>query len=264
MTSRRSIALAARPDGPLRAQNFMHRDAALPPLRDGEVLVRVRLLSMDPYLRTAMDQRPLVGPSIPLGTVIPGRGIGEVVESRAPSLARGQMVLGELGWQDYGVIDAAKLRVIKPSGHPLSWYLGVLGVPGMTAFLALQLIGRPKENETVFVSSAAGALGSAAGQIAKALGCKTIGVTTGNKIELCRSKFGFDDCLARDAGDLPHQLSTVTEDWTSCSTAPGTTSSRRRFRSCAAAGGSSSPDDSRITRTPSPPLPVHCRSRPSC
>ena len=118
--------------------------------------------------------------------MIPGRGIGEVVESRTASLQPGQLVLGELGWQDYGVVDASKLRVIKPSRHPLSWHLGVLGVPGMTALLALQLIGAPKEKETILVSSAAGGVGSAAGQVAKALGCETIGVTTQGKVELCR------------------------------------------------------------------------------
>jgi NADPH-dependent curcumin reductase CurA len=197
MTDQRSIIVTRRPDGPLTEDVFSARTSPVPLAREDHALVRVMMLSIDPYLRTSLNAAPAVGEPASLGRVMPGRGLGEVIESRSPMLKAGDLVLGELGWQEIASVEVSRLRVVPRTAHPPSWHLGVLGVPGITALLALELIAEPKAGQTIFISSAAGAVGSAAGQIAKSFGCRTIGASSAGKRDLCRRILGFDHCLDR-------------------------------------------------------------------
>lgn len=201
------IALTKYPDGPLAEENFDLRSREMAGPRDGEILVRPKLLSIDPYLRGILAAKPMFGDVLQLGSAVPGRGIGEVVESRVAGIETGQFLLGDFGWQDHAVVQPDNVRIVPRLSHPLSWHLGVLGMPGITALLALEMIGAPRAGETVFVSSAAGGVGSAAGQIAKSLGCVTIGSTSTSKMKVCSEVFKFDHCIDRGApGGLSAQI----------------------------------------------------------
>lgn len=207
------VALAKYPEGRLTEDCFAMRSHDIPALADGQLHVRVLMLSIDPYLRGILAARPMFGEVIQLGSAVPGRGLGEVLESRSLGIEAGELVVGEFGWQNHAVIAAQAVRSVPRLTHPLSWHLGVLGVPGITALLALQTIGSPKAGETVFISSAAGAVGSAAGQIAKSLGCITIGSTSESKIQVCKETFGFDHCINRSApGGLATKLEELRAD----------------------------------------------------
>ena len=212
MNTQRAILLIRRPIGMLTDDDFGTSIVPVASPGDDQVLIRVKLLSIDPYLRTIMDEAPLVGRSLPLGSVIPGRGIGEIIQSRAAQWKPGQLVSGEFGWQEMACVDANALRNVSSSVHPPSWHLGVLGMPGATALIALELIGRPKENESILVTSAAGTVGSAVGQIAKALGCRTFGTAGPEKLEICVKTFGFDHCFDRHSSQgVREELAAVTD-----------------------------------------------------
>ncbi|MCL4746778.1 MAG: NADP-dependent oxidoreductase [Burkholderiaceae bacterium] len=203
-----AIVLTARPDGALSSTVFSRQSVALAPLQKGEVLVRVRLLSIDPYQRSLLDEKPLVGRSVPIGGVMAGRGIGEVLVSRAAGWNSGELALGEFGWREHATAAAANLQKLEKGPYALSWHLGTLGYPGVTAWLALQDIGAPQSGETVLVSSAAGAVGSVVGQVAMASGARVIGVAGGSaKVALLRERLGFDFALDHRAkGELPATL----------------------------------------------------------
>jgi NADPH-dependent curcumin reductase CurA len=193
----RRIVLRARADGPLTVDAFDSAAVQLPPLEPEQARVRVVLLSIDPYLRTLLGSRPAFGRSLPAGATVPGRGLAEVIDSATDRLRPGDLVVGELGWQDFANVAAAGVRTVARGAHPLSWHLGVLGVPGITALLALDAIGGTGPDQVVFVSSAAGAVGSAAGQIAKATGSVTIGSASASKVAVCRDAFRYDLCIDR-------------------------------------------------------------------
>jgi NADPH-dependent curcumin reductase CurA len=187
------ITLARRPSGRLQSSDFAAGTVTLPKLAPGQVLVAARWLSIDPYLRGLLDETPFVGLPVPLGGVVAGRGIGEVVESCSHALRPGDLVFGDLEWQSHSVKSADAVRPVLRGRHPVTWQLGVLGLPGITAWLALQHIAEPRPGEAVVVSSAAGTVGSAAGQIAKAMGCKVVGIAGGaRKADLLRRELGFD------------------------------------------------------------------------
>lgn len=209
-----AIVLAKRPSGRLEMSDFAEAALSLPPLRDGEVLIAARYLSIDPYLRGLLDEMPFVGQPVAVGGVVAGRGIGDVLQSASPAFEAGELVFGDLGWQSHSIQPAGALRPVAQNAHPLTWQLGVLGMPGITAWLALDRIAAPLEGEIVVVSSAAGAVGSAAGQIVKALGCKTIGIAGGvQKTTMLRDALGFDDAIDyRGAGNLTQAVSAVLPD----------------------------------------------------
>jgi NADPH-dependent curcumin reductase CurA len=209
-----AIVLAKRPSGRLETSDFAEAVLALADIKDGEVLIAARYLSIDPYLRGLLDEEPFVGQPVAVGGVVAGRGIGEVLQSASRALKAGDLVFGELSWQSHSVQSAAALRPVMQNGHPVTWQLGVLGIPGITAWLALDRIASPREGEAVVVSSAAGTVGSAAGQIAKALGCRTIGIAGGvQKTAMLRDELGFDDAIDyRGAGDLTQAVSTRLPD----------------------------------------------------
>ena len=181
-------------------------------LSDGQVRVRVKMLSIDPYLRTLIGSQPVVGTTVCPGAVMRGRGVGEVIESRSPQISPGALVIGDLGWQEIATVDEHALRLLPKLSYPISWQLGVLGIPGVTALLAFDLIGQPQNSETVFISSAAGAVGSAAGQIAKARGCRTVGATSAGKFKVCVDSFGYQICVDRESPNgLAAELAWVTD-----------------------------------------------------
>jgi len=195
------VLLASRPSGWVSEADFRIEEAPLPQPAQGEVLVRNLWLSLDPYMRGRMSDAKSYVKGVELGEVMVGQTAGEVVESRHSTLRVGDKVLTQLGWQLYGTTKEA-MRVDERRA-PLSAYLGVLGMPGMTAYFGLKEIGQPKAGETVVVSAASGAVGSVVGQLARLWGCRAVGIAGGPaKCEYVRKELGFDACVDYKAGDL--------------------------------------------------------------
>jgi NADPH-dependent curcumin reductase len=183
------------------------REDAIPTPGAGEVVTRTLWLSIDPYMRGRLSDRKSYAPSVQIGEVMTGETIGEVVASAAPGFAQGDIVVGARGWQTHAVARAEQLAKLDRHGPPLSTYLGVLGMPGATAYSGLTDIGRPKAGETVVVSAASGAVGSVAGQLAKRAGARVVGIAGGpEKCLFVQEELGFDDCADHRSGDLTTQL----------------------------------------------------------
>jgi NADPH-dependent curcumin reductase CurA len=213
MTTNRRIVLAARPDGPVKPEHFRLEEVPVPAVADGELLVRNRFLSLDPYMRGAMNDRKSYRKPQALGETMLGGTVGEVVESRNPRFAAGDVVVGAFGWQLYGLSDGAGLRKVDATKVPMQAYLGVAGMPGVTAWVGLNRIVAPKAGETVVVSAASGAVGSVVGQLAKAQGCRVVGVAGGEaKCRLVVETFGFDACVDHKAGRIEADLAAATPD----------------------------------------------------
>ena len=170
------IRLKSRPTGEPTAANFEAADGPIPEPKDGEVLRRTIYLSLDPYMRGRMSDGPSYATPVQIGEVMGGHTVSEVVESRNPGFTKGDFVTGYDGWQAYGVSNGKELRTLDPKVVPISTAIGVLGMPGMTAFVGLMDIGQPKPGETVVVSAASGAVGAVVGQLAKIKGCRAVGV----------------------------------------------------------------------------------------
>jgi hypothetical protein len=199
----RQIVLRRRPIGMPKPGDFDLVESPLPSPKDGEVLCRTIYLSLDPYMRGRISGAKSYAASVEPGQVIVGGTVGEVLESRHPALARGDVVLGYDGWQSHAVSKGGGLRKLDPKQAPVSTALGVLGMPGMTAYVGLLDIGQPKPGETVVVSAASGAVGSAVGQIAKIKGCRAVGVAgSPDKCDYVVRELGFDACLNYKKGDL--------------------------------------------------------------
>ncbi len=205
------VILAKRPAGAVDESCFRVERAPLPSPGDGQVLVRSRWLSLDPYMRRRMDEAKSYAPSVALGSVMIGGAVGEVVASNSERLAVGAWVVGPLGWQEWAVADAATLVQVDPSRAPLSAHLGVVGMPGVTAFIGLHDFGAPKPGETVVVSAAAGAVGSVVGQLAKLRGCRAVGIAGGPaKCAHVVEELGFDACVDHRAPDFERALAEAT------------------------------------------------------
>jgi NADPH-dependent curcumin reductase CurA len=204
----RQLILTSRPEGRVSSSNFEIRDIPLAPVKDGEVLIRTLCLSIDPTNRIWMSDRPQYMPPVELGTVMRSLGLGEVLESRNPNFAPGDLVSGLLGWQSHCYSDASALRPLQKlpqvPGVPPRAFLGVLGLTGgLTAYVGLMFIGQPKPGETVVVSAAAGSVGSLVGQIAKLKGCRVIGIAgTQEKCSYVTSELGFDACIDYSREDV--------------------------------------------------------------
>jgi NADPH-dependent curcumin reductase CurA len=189
----REIRLAARPQGAPSAENFALAEVELREPADGEVLVRNLYMSVDPYMRTRMNDVKSYTPPFEIGKALNGGAIGQVVESRSPELKPGDLVSGMQGWREHFVGKARWLERLEPGRVPLTAYLGVLGLTGMTGWYGLKEIGRPKAGETVFVSAASGAVGSVVGQLAKHWGCRVIGSAGSDaKVASLLDDLGFD------------------------------------------------------------------------
>lgn len=214
------ILLVSRPSGEAVAENFGLVEAPLPALQDGQVLVRHHFMSLDPYMRGRMNDAKSYAAPQPLNAVMQGGTVGEVVESKHTSYQSGDKVVGFGGWQQYSIVDGAApgvLRKVDTTHIPLSAYLGAVGMPGVTAWYGLTQICLPKEGETVVVSAASGAVGSAVGQLAKARGCRAVGIAGGSdKCSYVVDELGFDACVDykahTDAKSLYQALEAVTPD----------------------------------------------------
>ncbi len=199
----RQVVLRSRPVGMPKPGDFDLVESPRPSPKDGEVLCRTIYLSLDPYMRGRISGAKSYAASVEPGQVIVGGTVGEVLESRHPGLAKGDVVLGYDGWQSHAVSKGGGLRKLDPKQAPVSTALGVLGMPGMTAYVGLLDIGQPKPGETVVVSAASGAVGSAVGQIAKIKGCRAVGVAgSQDKCDYVVRELGFDACVNYKKGDL--------------------------------------------------------------
>ena len=199
MPRNQQIVLDNRPQGEAVASNFKLVATDTPPLQDGQVLVRHHYLSLDPYMRGRMNESKSYAASQPLGEVMIGGTVGEVAESKHPKYAVGDKVVGMGGWQEYSVVNADQpgaLRKVDTTHVPLSHYLGAVGMPGVTAWYGLVKIIAPKEGDTVVVSAATGAVGSAFAALAKARGCRAVGIAGGaDKCKYAVEELGFDACI---------------------------------------------------------------------
>ena len=193
MPTNRQIALAARPVGYPKESDFKLVESPVPIPGEGEMLIRIIYLSLDPYMRGRMNQAKSYAPPLEIGDVMVGGTVGKVLQSNHPGFVKGDIVEGMLGWQEYAISDGRGLRKIDPQVAPISTALGVLGMPGLTAYFGLLEIANPKPGETVVISGAAGAVGSAVGQIAKIKGCRVVGIAgSDTKINYLVGELGFD------------------------------------------------------------------------
>jgi NADPH-dependent curcumin reductase CurA len=197
------VRLKARPTGIPQPEHFEIVQAGIPDLRTGQFLVRNEFLSVDPAMRGWISTAANYSDPVGIGEVMRSFAAGEVVASRHPKFAEGEKVMGLLGWQEYAVADGREItRKVKETDLPLSLSLGILGLNGVTAYFALLDVGRPRPGDTVVVSTAAGAVGSAVGQIAKIAGCRTVGIAGGPlKTKLCLEAFGYHAAIDYKAAD---------------------------------------------------------------
>jgi NADPH-dependent curcumin reductase CurA len=196
MATYRRIVLASRPTGAAGPANFRLEDVPVPTCGEGQVLVRNRWLSLDPYMRARMNDTKSYAAPQPVGETMIGGTAGEVVESRHPRFAVGDRVVGMLGWAEMGLSDGTMLTRVDTQRVPLEAYLGPVGMPGVTAWVGLRRIIEPKSGETVVVSAASGAVGSVVGQLARTSGCRTVGIAGGpEKCAYVVDELGFDACI---------------------------------------------------------------------
>jgi len=189
----RQITLASRPAGWPEESNFKLVESPIPEPGDGEFLVQTLYLSVDPYMRGRMREGPSYAAAVEIGGVMGGAVVGRVLQSNNPKFEAGDIVTGDMGWQEYSVQGGRGIRKVDPNIAPISTAIGILGMPGMTAYFGLLDICDPKEGETVFVSGAAGAVGSAVGQIAKIKGCRAVGSAgSDEKVEYITHELRFD------------------------------------------------------------------------
>jgi NADPH-dependent curcumin reductase CurA len=203
----RRIVLARRPKGAPSAEDFRLESEPVPVPGTNQVLLRTRYLSLDPYMRGRMNEgRSYVAP-VALGAPMTGQTVSVIEDSHNSAFKVGELVLANVGWQDYGLSDGRDLvRIDAAMPHP-SYALGVLGMPGLTAYVGLLDIGQPKAGETVVVAAATGAVGSVVGQIARIKGCRAVGVAGGReKCEYALKTLGFDECLDHHEAELPQRL----------------------------------------------------------
>jgi NADPH-dependent curcumin reductase CurA len=200
----RQVRLKSRPAGIPQQEHFEIVEVPVPNLNEGQVLVRNIYLSVEPAMRGWVSAAANYLDAVPLGAVMRAFTVGRVEESRHPEFRVGEVVTGMLGWQDYAAVDAKEIqRKITDTDLPMSTSLGVLGLNGLTAYFALLEVGQPKAGETVVVSTAAGAVGSCVGQIAKIKGCRTVGIAGGpEKVRLCLDEFGYDAAIDYKADGL--------------------------------------------------------------
>ncbi len=211
----RQIILKSRPAGIPQAENFGFAEAKIPELADGQILVRNEYLSVDPAMRGWVSAVANYSTPVGIGEVMRSFASGKVVASKHKDYAEGESVTGLFGWQDYAVVDAGAItRKVMETDLPLSLSLGVLGLNGITAYFGLLDNGLPRPGDTVVVSTAAGAVGSAVGQIAKLMGCRTVGIAGGpTKTKLCLDEFGYDVAIDyKAARSIDEQLADACPD----------------------------------------------------
>ena len=214
-SSNRRFVLAKRPVGlPTDGRVSSGRDERFPSLSDGEMVALETLyLSLDPYMRGRMNDAPSYVPPLQLGEVITGGTVGEVIASKSENFAKGDIVVGYGGWQEFFRLPAGEVRKVDPSIAPISTALGVLGMPGHTAYGGLSEIGKPKDGETLVVSAASGAVGAIVGQIGKIKGCRVVGIAgSADKCAYVRDELGFDAAVSYRDTDFAERLAAACPD----------------------------------------------------
>ena len=212
-TINRQIVLAAYPEGAPKDGDFDHIEAPVPEPDAGQVLCQAIYLSLDPYMRGRISPAKSYAKGVAIGKVITGGTVSRVIKSKSPNFTEGDIVFGYTGWQDYAAMEAEQLRIVDPQLAPVSTALGVLGMPGMTAYTGLANIGQPKPGETLVVAAASGAVGSAVGQIAAIKGCRAIGIAgSPDKCTFVVEELGFDACLNHRDPDFADELKSACPD----------------------------------------------------
>ena len=207
MPQAKRIVLASRPVGEPKPSDFRIEEIPVPAPRPGQVLLRTIWLSLDPYMRGRISDAASYAQPVPIGGVIEAGTVCEVIASNNPAFAKGDIVLARAGWQTHALSDGKGLAKIDPKLAPISTAVGVLGMPGMTAYTGLLDIGRPQPGETVVVAAASGAVGSAVGQIARIKGARAVGIAGGkDKCEFVKNELGFDHCVDHRDPDLAARL----------------------------------------------------------
>jgi len=209
----RQILLASRPVGEPKPSDFKLVEAQTQPPGAGQVLCRTVYLSLDPYMRGRMNAGKSYAKPVEIGSVMEGGTVGQVLESQHPEFSAGEIVFGSGGWQEYFTLPGTALRKVDPKWGPISTAVGVLGMPGVTAYTGLLNIGKPQAGETVVVAAASGAVGSVVGQIAKIKGARAVGVAgSPEKCKFVTNELGFDACLNHHDADFPEQLGAACPD----------------------------------------------------
>jgi hypothetical protein len=215
------IVLANRPTGTVTPQNFRLESVPLPEPGEGQVLIRVHYLSLDPYMRSRMVESRSYAQPQKLDDTMIGGTVGVIEISRNPNFAVGDTVLGTLGWAEYGLSDGRGLIKVDTRAVPMSAYLGTVGMPGVTAWYGLYRICAPKPGETVLVSAASGAVGSVVGQLAKQAGCRAVGIAGGpDKCSYVTGELGFDACIDHrehtDVASMTHAIRSAAPNGVDC------------------------------------------------
>ena len=211
--SNTQILLAKRPLGEPTDSDFQIESTSIPEVGEGQVLIRTIYLSLDPYMRGRMRAGPSYAAALQVGDVMTGGVVGEVISSRSSEFSVGDIVNANLGWQAYGVADPGELRRVDPTLAPISTGLGILGMPGSTAYFGLLDIGQPQAGETVVVSAASGAVGALVGQIAKIKGCRAVGIAGSDaKCAYVLDELGFDAVINYKTQDVPKALAEACPD----------------------------------------------------
>lgn len=214
MTQKNSqILMTSRPVGEVGEDNFNLVETDMPAISEGQILCKTLYLSLDPYMRGRMSDAKSYADPVEVGDVMCGETVSEVIESRHPNISVGDIVTSFNGWQNYAAIDGDAVRKINPSHGPISTGVGVLGMPGMTAYMGLLKIGQPKAGETVVVAAASGAVGAQVGQIAKLKGARAVGVAgSPDKCRYVTEELGFDACLNYKNDDFAEQMAAACPD----------------------------------------------------
>ena len=210
-TKNLQILLASRPNGEPRLKNFDMRESEIPASQPGRMLLRAIYLSLDPYMRGRMNAGKSYAPPVEIGEIMEGRTIAEVVWSDLAAYKAGDIVFNPShGWQIYALSDGKGIQKVDPSVSPPSYALGILGMPGLTAYTGLENIGRPQAGETLVVAAASGAVGSVVGQIGRIRNCRVVGIAGGAaKCDYVKGELGFDECLDRREPNLAERLRAV-------------------------------------------------------
>src|SRR5580700_7186500 len=212
-TKARQVVLAARPQGKPLLTDFRLEETAVPTPGPGQVLLQVQYLSLDPYMRGRMDDRKSYAPPTPLGDVMPGESVATVVASHHPAYSAGDVVLAQTGWRTHALSDRADLRKLDPAVAPVTTGLGVLGMPGFTAYAGLHVIGKPAPGETVVVAAASGPVGSLVGQLAKIAGARAVGIAGGpEKCAYVKDELRFDAAIDHRDTDFAANLTAACPD----------------------------------------------------
>ena len=206
-TKAHQIVLAARPQGRPKPSDFRLEETAIPTPGAGQILLQVQYLSLDPYMRGRMDDRKSYAKPVSIGDVMEGESVAEVIASKHPAYSEGDILLARTGWRTHAVSDRPDLRKLDPAIAPVTTGLGVLGMPGFTAYGGLRVIGKPKPGETVVVAAASGPVGSLVGQLARIDGARAVGIAGGpEKCAYVKNELRFDAAIDHRVDDFPSQL----------------------------------------------------------